>query len=119
MSLIRSHTLALLLIVGLACALPSSASDPGTVPGAVPLPGQRATLLPDGRWLMTGGESAAGSLPTAWVWDPRTGALAELPAGMLYARAWHSATVLPDGSVLIAGGRGPWSSSPRCSIPRP
>src|SRR5450631_159800 len=70
------------------------------------LPGQSVTLLPDGRWLMLGGQSARGSVSTAIVQDPRTGSTATVKAGMMLARAWHSATLLPDGHVLVIGGTG-------------
>jgi RHS repeat-associated protein len=68
-------------------------------------PGQSATLLPDGRWLLAGGQSAEGApLATASIIDARTVQSTELPARMLQARAAHSATLLADGTVLIFGG---------------
>ena len=58
-----------------------------------------ATLLPDGRVLLTGGLRDA----TAEVYDPVTASFT--PSGsMLVPRALHSATLLPQGIVLIAGG---------------
>jgi hypothetical protein len=58
-----------------------------------------ATLLPDGRVLVTGGLGDA----TAEVYDPVTSSFT--PTGsMLVARALHTATLLPNGTVLIAGG---------------
>ncbi len=68
------------------------------------LPGQSATLLADGRWLLVGGESPNGSLRTAAIWNPTTGRTTRLDAGLRDARAWHTATVLPDGTILIFGG---------------
>ncbi|MBD0369820.1 MAG: Ig-like domain-containing protein [Pyrinomonadaceae bacterium] len=68
--------------------------------------GQAATLLPDGRWLLSGGESDAGPLSTAAIKDARTGETSQLPNGLQQPRAWHSATVLPDGNVLVYGGIG-------------
>jgi hypothetical protein len=69
-----------------------------------PLPGQSATLLPDGRWLLLGGEGPRGAVETAEVWDPRTGQTTPLAQDLHHRRAWHSATVMPDGSVLVLGG---------------
>lgn len=65
--------------------------------------GHRATLLMDGRVLVTGGESEAGVSATTEVYDPATGRWSAL-ASMGTARTGHSATVLPDGKVLVSGG---------------
>lgn len=60
----------------------------------------RATLLADGRVLITGGDSAGVA---AEVYDPETGAFA--PAGsMNVARVGHASTLLSDGRVLVTGG---------------
>jgi RHS repeat-associated protein len=67
--------------------------------------GATTTRLADGRWLVVGGESAGGALPTARVTDPRTGVTTPL-AGLQVARTAHTATLLADGTVLIVGGRG-------------
>ena len=68
--------------------------------------GQSATFLPNGRWLLLGGDSDAGPLATAAIKDLRTNEMSTLPAKLNIARAWHSATVLPNGRVLILGGVG-------------
>jgi large repetitive protein len=64
-----------------------------------------ATLLPDGRVLVVGGDGPGGIRRRSEVWDPigrrfdRAGALAE-------ARFDHTATLLLDGRVAIIGGTG-------------
>ncbi len=70
-----------------------------------------ATILPDGRVLVTGGSSGAGfdnySAPvhTAEVWDPATGHWNNWATAPNIYRGYHStAVLLPDGRVLSAGG---------------
>jgi RHS repeat-associated protein len=67
--------------------------------------GQTATLLPDGRWLLLGGQGLQ-AIGTALIADPQTGALTRLSQSLLFPRAHHSATMLPDGTVLVFGGLG-------------
>lgn len=71
-----------------------------------------ATLLPDGRVLVTGGSSGsedtlgASATPAlaAEMWDPATNIWARLASNKVY-RGYHaSALLLPDGRVLSAGG---------------
>src|SRR5215218_10478469 len=45
-------------------------------------PGQSATLLPDGRTLLIGGEGANGPLATVSIRDPRTQEILPLPNGL-------------------------------------
>jgi hypothetical protein len=71
-----------------------------------------ATLLRDGRVLITGGFdylTPAGypdGTNTAEIYDPQTGTFRYTAGPMIEARAGHVATLLPDGRVLISGGRG-------------
>ena len=66
--------------------------------------GQSATLLPDGRILLIGGDGSTGPQSSVAIKDPRTQEITLLPNGLYQPRAWHSATMLPDGRVLVAGG---------------
>ena len=69
-----------------------------------------ATLLPDGKVLVTGGTGGSGiddafrSVLPAEMWDPATGTWSTL-AAMSVRRMYHStAVLLPDGRVFVAGG---------------
>ncbi len=65
----------------------------------------RATLLPSGRVLITGGESVGSTFVSqAELYDPDC---PPAPAGSLVlARSLHLAALLPSGQVLVAGGSG-------------
>lgn len=68
-----------------------------------------ATLLPNGRVLIAGGENLAGTLVTSEVYDPilDTWTL-DVNLQDALGRAGHRAIMLPSGRVLIAGG---WTGS--------
>ena len=72
--------------------------------GVPSAPGQCAALLPNGSWLLAGGDGSAAA--KASIFDPVTQKVVPLPSGLVAPRAYGSATVLPDGSVLILGGVG-------------
>jgi WD40 repeat protein len=64
-----------------------------------------ATLLPNGKVLVTGGYNSNGYLSSAELYDPASGSWSlALPMGT--ARFYHTATLLPNGKVLVAGGNG-------------
>ena len=92
-----ANNLPLVIIVSLALlfctALPLSL-NPQNVPSAPSLlPGQSATTLPDGKWLLVGGETSKGSLSTVSIWDPRTNITSQLSSQRLayryHATGWH------------------------------
>jgi hypothetical protein len=88
-----------------------------TVVGRV---GATATLLLDGRVLVTGGFGGpyaygSSAVASAETWDPGTGAFA--PTGsMMRARVGHTATLLADGRVLVMGGVGPDGDVPTAEV---
>lgn len=67
--------------------------------------GHAATLLPDGRVLLTGGRPNFLSYSnTADIFDPSTGTFSATSGEMSTARADQTSTLLQNGKVLIAGG---------------
>jgi N-acetylneuraminic acid mutarotase len=69
--------------------------------------GPTATLLANGKVLVTGGDQAKSGdiLASAEIYDPLTGQWTAAGA-MRNARVDHSAVLLSDGKVLVAGGFG-------------
>ncbi|MGH2810080.1 MAG: Kelch repeat-containing protein, partial [Actinomycetota bacterium] len=65
-----------------------------------------ATLLPDGRVLLTGGQRRGHGpfLDDSWLYDPAKNSWKKT-GSMQRGRSEHSATLLSDGKVLAAGGR--------------
>lgn len=70
------------------------------------LQGQSVTLLPDGRLLVVGGETADGPAGEAIIKDQAGDSAIAVASRLHSPRSGHSATMLPDGTVLIFGGRG-------------
>jgi hypothetical protein len=70
-----------------------------------------ATLLPDGRVLVTGGarpwetswDDAGAILSSVEIYDPASDTWSDLPS-LQQARAGHTATLLLDGRVFVTGG---------------
>lgn len=63
----------------------------------------RDTLLPDGRVLLTGGQSGEGGISDAQIYDPSTKKFTS--AGkMAEPRFVHAMNLLPDGRVLVTAG---------------
>jgi hypothetical protein len=71
----------------------------------------RASLLPDGRVLLSGGAALSNDqqpnsgTPTCEIYDPITGIFSwHPPDDMHVGRTEHESTLLPDGTVLESGG---------------
>src|SRR5262245_59747170 len=63
-----------------------------------------ATLLPNGKVLVVGGQNLdRGFLSSAELYDPASGTWTATRSVPL-ARGFHTATLLPNGKVLVAGG---------------
>jgi hypothetical protein len=62
-----------------------------------------ASVLSNGKVLVTGGYSNSAYLNSAELYDPSTG-MWTTTGNMNYARAEHKASVLTNGKVLVTGG---------------
>ncbi|CAF0972604.1 unnamed protein product [Adineta ricciae] len=62
-----------------------------------------ATMLPDGKVLVTGGQNGAGSLNSVELYDLSTGNWTTANS-MSVGRQLHTATTLSNGKVLVTGG---------------
>ena len=135
-SIIAFNAIVAVIVVGLAGALlfnreqgnpavpgpsPAAAAAPSAAPAATPTglmtterAYQTATLLADGRILITGGYGSVqhGNLilqgvvvASAELYDPKTGTFSAT-GSMSVPREGHTAALLADGRVLISGGYG-------------
>jgi hypothetical protein len=67
--------------------------------------GFTATLLTDGKVLVSGGSNGSSTVATAEMYDPASGTWSAT-GSMNSPRDSHTATLLPDGKVLVTGGYG-------------
>ncbi len=79
-----------------------SATSPLSTARAFPA----ATLLPNGKVLVAGGENSSSgtAFASAELYDPSSGSWSATGSSMSTARAFPTATLLPNGKVLVAGG---------------
>ena len=118
MKSIRSSALILLFIASCANrqAEPTTLSETGSAIAIHTMVSNRAshcaTLLPNGKVLITGGFDANGhTLSSAELFDPDTRTFTTT-GSMNVPRLSHTATLLPSGKVLISGGlNGDWLAS--------
>jgi N-acetylneuraminic acid mutarotase len=86
--------------------------------GATPRAFHTATLLPNGKIFVAGGQIAGGiggvsATNTTELYDPSTGVSDAFTPNLSVIRTQHAAVLLPNGKVLLTGGSGlpPVSSS--------
>ena len=80
-----------------------SFSDTGRM--TTPRANHTATLLLNGKVLITGGDLNGGRVArTAEIYDPATGLFSKITPQMSTTRSKHTATLLPNGKVLVVGG---------------
>jgi hypothetical protein len=89
-------------VTGLPACGPSSWASTGFMTS--PRYGHMATLLPNGKVLVSGGQNGSSYLTTAEVYDPASGTWSAT-GSMASPRYYHSATLLPNGKVLVSGGQ--------------
>jgi hypothetical protein len=65
--------------------------------------GHAATLLPNGKVMITGGYDQSGLVPTAELYDPGSNIFSS-SGTLAYARANPAAAMLWNGKVLVVGG---------------
>lgn len=78
--------------------------------------GHTASLLPDGRVLVVGGEYSVVRFPnvtnyflnTAEIYNPATRKWTRAASMLSSARSGHTATTLADGRILVTGGMAAW-----------
>src|SRR5262249_42250270 len=94
-------TVRIALDAAAASAWPVTVDSEWTDAGEMTIPryGHTATMLPDGRVFLAGGDSP--KLGLTEIYDPRTATFTSA-AAMSRPRAQHTATLLPSGRVLLA-----------------
>lgn len=105
--MMRALAVAMLSVMSAVHAEPAVFADAASILRSdqpATLPGQSATLLADGNWLLIGGASTPGQLQLV---DRSSRQGVVLPVRLNQPRANHSATLLPDGAVLVFGGSDP------------
>src|SRR6266545_6142670 len=107
---LKHITKILVVVVALLVSVAPPAQGQGwTVTGnmSVERVGHIAVLLADGRVLVIGGHTSAGTvMSTAELYDPATGSWT-VTSSMSVGRSGHTATALTDGRVLVVGGDTP------------
>ena len=100
------HALLIALLVSLILPQPAPAAPTWTTVESMSTTRwfHTATLLPNGKVLVAGGQNSGGYLDSAEVYDPSSNTWTSV-AHMNTARWFHTATLLPSGKVLVAGGR--------------
>ena len=66
--------------------------------------GHTATLLPNGKVLVAGGQGNSGDLESAELYDPASGTWTATGSLTTLRYYLHTATLLPNGKVLVAAG---------------
>jgi hypothetical protein len=114
-------------VTGLPACGPSGWASTGSM--ASPRHYHTATLLNNGKVLISGGKNSNGNLATTEVYDPASGTWSAA-APMTSPRAGHTATLLPNGKLLVSGGAplataevydpasGTWSATAPMASPR-
>src|SRR5579862_1772399 len=95
----------LTIFLGVMCCARAQTLHAFTDTGSMTTPRQfhTATLLTNGKVLITGGRGAPAAGASAELYDPSTGIFTNT-GRMTAPRSLHTATLLPSGQVLIAGG---------------
>src|SRR5207244_7830747 len=94
-----------LALLGLLSSATQGLADSWTPASAMAVPryGHQATLLGNGKVLVTGGSTGSGYTASAELYDPATSTWSAT-AAMATPRYFHQATLLGSGKVLVTGG---------------
>ena len=77
--------ISLSLLIFISLLLPSFLSTQNIQPPTAT--GQSATPLPEGRWLVVGGEGTDGPLGSVSIWDPQNGTATPLATELVQSRS--------------------------------